>query len=53
MRLPPAARAKLDRLIDARATVLAEEMHEERKRLDLEAVNAELRVPRDETPRAP
>jgi hypothetical protein len=32
------ARARLERLIEARATVLAEKMYEERKRLDLEAV---------------
>jgi hypothetical protein len=38
----PAARARLDRLIEARATVLAEEMYEERKRLETEAVKAEL-----------
>jgi hypothetical protein len=38
----PAARARLDRLIEARATVLAEEMYEERKHLELEAVKAEM-----------
>jgi hypothetical protein len=38
----PAARAKLARLIESRATVLAEEMYAERRRLDLEAVKAEL-----------
>jgi hypothetical protein len=41
----PAARAKLARLIEARATVLAEEMHEEQKRLDLAAAKAELDSP--------
>ena len=43
----PAARARLDRLIEARVTVLAEEMYEERKRLDLESVMAEMS---EETP---
>jgi hypothetical protein len=38
----PAVRARLDRLIEARATVLAEEMYEERKHLELEAVKAEM-----------
>jgi hypothetical protein len=38
----PAARAKLDRLIEARANMLAEEMYEERKRLELEAVKSEM-----------
>ena len=38
----PAARAKLARLIESRARVMAEEMYEDRKRLDLAAVKAEL-----------
>jgi hypothetical protein len=40
----PAARAKLDRLIESRAQARAEEMYAERRRLELEAVKAELRV---------
>jgi hypothetical protein len=38
----PAAGAKLERLIESRARTLAEQMHEEQKRLDLEAVKAEM-----------
>jgi hypothetical protein len=38
----PFARARLERLIESRARVMAEEMYEDRKRLDLEAVKAEL-----------
>jgi len=38
----PAARAKLERLIESRASELATEMYEERKALDLAAVKAEL-----------
>lgn len=39
----PAARAKLARLIESRARVMAEEMYKERRRLDLDAVKAELK----------
>jgi hypothetical protein len=38
----PAARARLERLIEWRAQARAEEMYEERKRLELEAVKAEM-----------
>ena len=38
----PFARARLERLIEARAIVLAEKMYEKRKRLDVEAVKAEM-----------
>ena len=38
----PFARARLARLVESRATVLAEEMYKERRRLELEAVKAEL-----------
>lgn len=38
----PAARAKLDRLIESRAQARAEEMYAERRRLELEAVKAEM-----------
>jgi hypothetical protein len=38
----PFARAKLERLIQGRATVLAQELHEKWMRLELEAVKAEM-----------
>ena len=38
----PFARARLHRLIEARAQARAEELHEERRRLELEAVKAEM-----------
>ena len=41
----PFARARLHRLIEARAQARAEELHEERRRLELEAVKAELAKP--------
>jgi hypothetical protein len=44
----PLAREKLARLIESRAETLAEEMYEERKRLELEAVKAELDLSPDD-----
>ena len=38
----PAARARLERLIETRATEKAKQLYEEQKRLDLAAVKAEL-----------
>jgi hypothetical protein len=38
----PFARARLERLVEGRAKALAEEMYEERMRLETEAVKAEL-----------
>ena len=43
----PTARQRLDRLIESRATLLAEAVYEERKALDLAAVKAELADPCD------
>jgi hypothetical protein len=43
----PLAREKLERLIESRAQARAEELYEERRRLELEAVKAELELPSD------
>jgi hypothetical protein len=49
----PFARERLARLIESRATEKAKEMHKEQRRLEVEAVRAELEVAPEETPETP
>jgi hypothetical protein len=49
----PFARERLARLSESRATEKAKEMHKEQRRLEVEAVRAELEVAPEETPETP